>query len=158
MIAKAFWKLSGNHAGMVRDYLSLFSGSAGRLVISLVYFIALANTLPTGDFGIFATASGTGVVLSRIISLGFSSPLYRISTVKPHLLGVYTAGFLVAILVSLPLFALVSWLVYFVFSAAIFRFCLLPWWYLPRHCSGVRRKSSSSSTTACAGSAYRRDW
>jgi len=99
----------------VRDYLSLFSGSAGRLVVSLVYFIALANTLPTGDFGIFATASGTGVVLSRIVSLGFSSPLYRISTVKPRLLGIYTAGFLVAILVSLPLFALASWLVYFVF-------------------------------------------
>lgn len=115
MIAKALRKLSGNNAGMVRDYLSLFSGSAGRLVVSLVYFIALANTLPTGDFGIFATASGTGVVLSRIVSLGFSSPLYRISTVKPRLLGAYTAGFLVAILVSLPLFALASWLVYFVF-------------------------------------------
>ncbi|ERM01705.1 transporter [Brucella intermedia 229E] len=115
MIAKALRKLSGNNAGIVRDYLSLFSGSAGRLVVSLVYFIALANTLPTGDFGIFATASGTGVVLSRIVSLGFSSPLYRISTVKPRLLGIYTAGFLVAILVSLPLFALASWLVYFVF-------------------------------------------
>lgn len=115
MIAKALRKLSGNNAGMVRDYLSLFSGSAGRLVVSLVYFIALANTLPTGDFGIFATASGTGVVLSRIVSLGFSSPLYRISTVKPRLLGIYTAGFLVAILVSLPLLALASWLVYFVF-------------------------------------------
>lgn len=115
MIAKALRKLSGNNAGVVRDYLSLFSGSAGRLVVSLVYFIALANTLSTGDFGIFATASGTGVVLSRIVSLGFSSPLYRISTVKPRLLGIYTAGFLVAILVSLPLLALASWLVYFVF-------------------------------------------
>lgn len=100
---------------MVRDYFSLFSGSAGRLVVSLVYFIALANTLPTGDFGIFATASGTGVVLSRIVSLGFSSPLYRISAVKPRLLGVYTAGFLAAVLVSLPLFALASWLVYLIF-------------------------------------------
>jgi O-antigen/teichoic acid export membrane protein len=115
LIAKALRKLSGNNAGMVRDYLSLFSGSAGRLVVSLVYFIALANTLPTGDFGIFATASGTGVVLSRLVSLGFSSPLYRISTVKPRLLGIYTVGFLVALLASLPLFALASWLVYFVF-------------------------------------------
>ncbi len=158
MIAKALRKLSGNNAGMVRDYLSLFSGSAGRLVVSLVYFIALANTLPTGDFGIFATASGTGVVLSRLVSLGFSSPLYRISTVKPRLLGIYTAGFLVALLVSLPLFALASWLVYFVFSAATFPFCLLRLWCLPRLCSGARRKSSLSSITACAGSAYRQDW
>ncbi len=56
MIAKAFKKLSGSRGAVVRDYLSLFSGSAGRLVVSLLYFIALANTLPTGDFGIFATA------------------------------------------------------------------------------------------------------
>lgn len=115
MIAKALLKLTGNHSRLVRDYLSLFSGSAGRLVVSLIYFIALANTLPTGDFGIFATASGTGVVLSRIVSLGFSSPLYRIATVKHRLLGIYTAGFLCALLISLPLFALASWLVYLLF-------------------------------------------
>ncbi|MDH7791058.1 lipopolysaccharide biosynthesis protein [Ochrobactrum sp. AN78] len=115
MIAKAFKKLSGSRGAVVRDYFSLFSGSAGRLVVSLLYFIALANTLPTGDFGIFATSSGTGVVLSRLVSLGFSSPLYRISTVKPLLLGTYTAGYLAAVLVSLPLFAICSWLVYFVF-------------------------------------------
>ncbi|MFD1200218.1 lipopolysaccharide biosynthesis protein [Brucella gallinifaecis] len=100
---------------MIRDFFSLFSGSAGRLVVSLLYFIALANSLPTGDFGIFATASGTGVVLSRLVSLGFSSPLYRISTVKPLLLGTYTTGYLAAVVLSLPLFALCSWLVYFVF-------------------------------------------
>jgi O-antigen/teichoic acid export membrane protein len=115
VIAKAVQKLLGSRGGMVRDYFSLFSGSAGRLVVSLLYFIALANTLPTGDFGIFATASGTGVVLSRLVSLGFSSPLYRISTVKPLLLGTYTAGYLVAVLLSLPLFALCSWIVYFIF-------------------------------------------
>lgn len=114
MIAKLLQKLSGSRGAMVRDYFSLFSGSAGRLVVSLLYFIALANTLPTGDFGIFATASGTGVVLSRLVSLGFSSPLYRISTVKPLLLGTYTAGYLAAVVLSLPLFALCSWLVYFI--------------------------------------------
>ncbi|TMV05770.1 lipopolysaccharide biosynthesis protein [Brucella haematophila] len=119
MIAKAFQKFdrlkSGLKSGMLRDYLSLVSGSVGRLVVSLVYFIALANTLPTGDFGIFATASGTGVMLSRIVSLGFTSPLYRISTVKPHLLGTYSAGYLMAVVASLPLFAVCSWLVYLVF-------------------------------------------
>lgn len=115
MIAKVLQKLSGSRGAVVRDYFSLFSGSAGRLVVSLLYFVALANTLPTGDFGIFATASGTGVVLSRLVSLGFSSPLYRISTVKPLLLGTYTAGYLAAVVLSLPLFAICSWLVYFVF-------------------------------------------
>ncbi len=96
MLAKALRKFSGDRVALLRDYLSLFSGSAGRLVVSLVYFIALANTLPTSDFGIFATASGTGVMLSRLVSLGFNSPLYRIATVKPRLLGVYTAGYLAA--------------------------------------------------------------
>nr|WP_210309082.1 oligosaccharide flippase family protein [Ochrobactrum sp. CM-21-5] len=100
---------------MLRDYLAIVSGSVGRLVVSLAYFIALANTLPTGDFGIFATASGTGVMLSRLVSLGFTSPLYRIATVKPQLIGTYTAGYLAAIVLSLPLFALCSWLVYLVF-------------------------------------------
>ncbi|MCL7998774.1 lipopolysaccharide biosynthesis protein [Brucella sp. 21LCYQ03] len=115
MIAKAIQKLTGSRGAVVRDYFALFSGSAGRLVVSLLYFVALANTLPTGDFGIFATASGTGVVLSRLVSLGFSSPLYRISTVKPLLLGTYTAGYLAAVIISLPLLAICSWLVYFVF-------------------------------------------
>ncbi|MBJ6132911.1 lipopolysaccharide biosynthesis protein [Ochrobactrum sp. Q0168] len=119
MIAKAFQKMdrlkSGLKSGLFRDYLSLVSGSVGRLVVSLVYFIALANTLPTGDFGIFATASGTGVMLSRIVSLGFTSPLYRIATVKPHLLGTYSGGYLMAVVASLPLFAICSWLVYLVF-------------------------------------------
>ncbi|MBV2144300.1 lipopolysaccharide biosynthesis protein [Falsochrobactrum sp. TDYN1] len=115
MIAKALQKLAGDKAGVLHDYLSLISGSVGRLVVSLVYFIALANTLPTSDFGIFATASGAGVVLSRLVSLGFTSPLYRIATVKPRLLGTYTAGYLSAIVLSLPLLALGSWLVYFAF-------------------------------------------
>ncbi len=115
MIARALQKFSGTQASLLKDYFSIVSGSAGRLVVSLVYFIALANTLPTGDFGIFATASGTGVMLSRIVSLGFTSPLYRISTVKPHLLGTYTTGYLMAVVLSLPLFALALWLVYLVF-------------------------------------------
>ncbi|MBC2887496.1 lipopolysaccharide biosynthesis protein [Ochrobactrum sp. CM-21-5] len=115
MIAKALRKFSGTRSGMLRDYLAIVSGSVGRLVVSLAYFIALANTLPTGDFGIFATASGTGVMLSRLVSLGFTSPLYRIATVKPQLIGTYTAGYLAAIVLSLPLFALCSWLVYLVF-------------------------------------------
>lgn len=115
MLAKALRKFSGDRVALLRDYLSLFSGSAGRLVVSLVYFIALANTLPTSDFGIFATASATGVMLSRLVSLGFNSPLYRIATVKPRLLGVYTAGYLAALVVSLPLLFLASWLVYLAF-------------------------------------------
>ncbi|WP_420959434.1 lipopolysaccharide biosynthesis protein [Brucella sp. IR073] len=102
-------------AGPLRDYFSLISGSAGRLVISLAYFVALANTLSIGSFGVFATASATGVVLSRLVSFGFVSPLYRIATVKPQLLGTYTAGYLAAIVLSLPVLAAAGWAIHALF-------------------------------------------
>lgn len=102
-------------SGILRDYFSVISGSAGRLVVSLAYFVALANTLSIGDFGVFATASATGVVLSRLVSFGFVSPLYRISTVKPQLIGVYTGGYLAAIALSLPFLAVVALAIHAVF-------------------------------------------
>lgn len=88
------------------------SGSVGRLVFSLAYFILLANTLSIADFGIFATASATGVVLSRLLAFGFVSPLYRAATVKSRLIGVYAAGFIALGIVSLPLIAIVGFLVH----------------------------------------------
>jgi len=93
---------------VVRDYLAALSGSGGRLVFSLLYFIVLANTLSIADFGLFATASATGVVLSRILSFGYISPLYRIATVRPALIGTYTAGFIMMSVLSLPVLALAA--------------------------------------------------
>jgi hypothetical protein len=86
--------LASTNGEVIRAYLSMIGGSAGRLVISLVYFIAIANTLSISEFGLFATASACGIMLSRLMAFGFVSPLYRIATVKTRLLGVYTAGFL----------------------------------------------------------------
>lgn len=106
------------NAGLIRDYFSVISGSAGRLVISLAYFVALANTLSIAEFGLFATASATGVVLSRLVSFGFVSPLYRISTVKPQLIGAYTGGFLAAVVVSLPIFIVAAYLTHLAFFGA----------------------------------------
>ncbi|MDH4412579.1 MAG: lipopolysaccharide biosynthesis protein [Rhizobium sp.] len=108
--------LSANQQ-ILHAYFSVISGSAGRLVVSLAYFVVLANTLPITDYGVFATASGTGLVLSRLLALGFSSPLYRIAVVKPRLLGVYTTGYLVASILSLPLIAIAALLVYLLFFA-----------------------------------------
>nr|WP_246802650.1 MULTISPECIES: lipopolysaccharide biosynthesis protein [unclassified Ensifer] len=82
-------------------------GSAGRLVLSLVYFIAVANTLAIADFGLFATASAAGIMISRVLAFGFMSPLYRVATVKPLLVGTYSAGFLVGAVLSLPLIAII---------------------------------------------------
>lgn len=96
----------------ITAYLTILSGSAGRLVISLVYFLIVANTLTLGEFGLFATASATGLILSRLLAFGFVSPVYRVATVKPRLLGAYLAGFGVLALVSLPLIAAAAALVY----------------------------------------------
>jgi O-antigen/teichoic acid export membrane protein len=100
---------------IVRRYLAALSGAGGRVVISLFYFISLANALSVSEFGLFATASATGVVLSRIIGFGFTSPLYRAATVKPRLIGVFSGGFLFFAALSLPVFALLAWLAHWYF-------------------------------------------
>ncbi|RWN62996.1 MAG: lipopolysaccharide biosynthesis protein [Mesorhizobium sp.] len=102
---------------LVRDYLSAISGAGGRLVFSLAYFIALANTLSIAEFGMFATASAAGVMLSRILAFGFISALYRTATIRPNLIGTFTAGFLLFGAISLPLLAAASYGVYLVFFA-----------------------------------------
>ncbi|WP_192248249.1 lipopolysaccharide biosynthesis protein [Mesorhizobium caraganae] len=104
--------------GLVRDYLSAISGAGGRLVFSLAYFIALANTLSIAEFGMFATASAAGVMLSRILAFGFISALYRTATIRPNLIGTFTAGFLLLGAVSLPLLAAASYGVYLIFFAS----------------------------------------
>ncbi|WP_077962332.1 lipopolysaccharide biosynthesis protein [Ensifer adhaerens] len=95
------------HRALIHAYLSMTGGSAGRLVLSLVYFIAVANTLAIADFGLFATASAAGIMISRVLAFGFMSPLYRVATVKPLLVGTYSAGFLVGAVLSLPLIAII---------------------------------------------------
>lgn len=104
--------------GLARDYLSAISGAGGRLVFSLIYFVALANTLSLGDFGLFATASAAGVMLSRCLALGFISALYRTATIRPNLIGVYSGGFILLSVLSLPLLAAASYAVYLMFFAS----------------------------------------
>ena len=103
--------------GLLKDYLSAISGSGGRLVFSLLYFVALANALSIADFGLFATASAAGVMLSRVLAFGFVSSLYRIATVRPRLIGVFTAGFLLLSVLSLPILAAASWAAFAIFFA-----------------------------------------
>ncbi len=108
------------HGDVITGYLALISGSAGRLVFSLVYFLVLANTLPVADFGVFAAVSAMGVVLSRVFGLGFSSPLYRTATVKPQLIGAYLTGYGLMGLASLPVVAMAAWAAHaFLFSRDI---------------------------------------
>jgi len=100
-------------------YAKSFSGDGARIFIQLAYFYLLANTLTIGEFGLFATASSVGIVLSRLAAFGFLSPLYRIATVKPQLIGTYTAGFLAALALSLPLIAAIAVSAHAIFFAAM---------------------------------------
>jgi O-antigen/teichoic acid export membrane protein len=104
----------------ILDYLTITSGVFGRLVISVVYFLIVANVLTLAEFGIFASASAVGLVLSRLMAFGFISPVYRVATVKPRLLGAYVAGLLVFAAASLPFILLAAIAVHvLVFSGRI---------------------------------------
>lgn len=107
--------LAAEHRETLAAYAKAVSGSAGRLIFSLIYFIALANALSIAEFGLFATASAAGVMLSRVVAFGFISALYRVATVKPRLIGTFSAGFIVLALLSLPVLAAASWLVFLLF-------------------------------------------
>ncbi|WP_275788929.1 lipopolysaccharide biosynthesis protein [Pararhizobium gei] len=100
------------HRSVISAYISMTSGSAGRLVLSLVYFVCVANGLSVAEFGLFATASAAGIMISRVLAFGFMSPLYRVATVKPLMIGTYSAGFLAGALLSLPLLVALSLAVY----------------------------------------------
>lgn len=110
-----FGKLFSEWRGSLRDYLAAISGSGGRLVFSLAYFVALANSLSLDDFGRFAAASAAGVVLSRITAFGFTTALYRTATLRPRLIGTFTGGYLAMLVLSLPVLATASFLVHLAF-------------------------------------------
>lgn len=91
------------------DYSALLSGQVGRLIFSFAYIVILTRALSLGDFGIFATCSAIGIVLSRLVGFGYVSPLFRVATTKPGLIGGHTSGFLIASLLSIPLLSLIAW-------------------------------------------------
>jgi O-antigen/teichoic acid export membrane protein len=94
------------------DYLKIASGSVGRLLIALVYFLIAANVLSLADFGLFAASSAVGVVLSRVAGFGFLSPVFRAATVRRRLTGTYLAGFFALFAASLPVVALIAWAIH----------------------------------------------
>lgn len=112
-------KRLGINRAQIMDYSALLSGQVGRLIFSVGYFIVLARTLSLGDFGIFASCSAIGIVLSRVVGLGYISPLFRVATTKPGLIGAYTGGFLVAVLMSLPLAFAIGWGIYLLLYASL---------------------------------------
>ena len=101
------------------DYTKLLSGQVGRLVFSMLYFIVLVRTLSLGDLGIFASCSAIGIMLSRLLGFGFISPLFRVATTKPVLIGAYTGGFLLAAALSLAPILTVAYLIFWALYASL---------------------------------------
>ncbi|MDA8870984.1 lipopolysaccharide biosynthesis protein, partial [Rhizobiaceae bacterium] len=119
-LVKLRGRLAALPRNLIQDYAALLVGQVGRLFCSMVYFVLLARALTLEEFGLFATASSIGVVLSRIAGLGFISPLYRVATIRPQLIGAYTAGLLVAVAASLPIVAGIAAILYFaLYSGAV---------------------------------------
>jgi O-antigen/teichoic acid export membrane protein len=56
-------------------------------------------------------------MLSRILAFGFIPALYRTATIRPNLIGTFTAGFMLLGVLSLPFLAVASCIVYLVFFA-----------------------------------------
>jgi O-antigen/teichoic acid export membrane protein len=118
----------------ITDYVTITSGVLGRLAISVVYFLIIANVLTLGEFGVFASASAVGLVLSRVMAFGFMSPVYRVATVKPRLLGAYVGGLIAFTALSLPfIFALAVTIHFFFFDGRI----ALPWFLLIIACEVI---------------------
>lgn len=122
------FSLVAENRRLLRDYSAAISGSAGRLIFSLAYFVLLANTLSISEFGVFATASAAGVMLSRALAFGFISALYRTATVRPRLIGTFAGGFLALALLSTPVLlagALAVFALFFAGDMPLFPFLLV---------------------------------
>lgn len=87
----------------IQGYAHLLGGSAARLVLSLVYFVALTSALKISEFGFFATSSAVGLVLARLAAFGYGANLFVIAATRPRLLGTYFGSYLVWLVLSLPL-------------------------------------------------------
>ena len=63
-------------------YLTIVSGSLGRLAIQAGYFLVLANTLSISNFGIFAAVSGAGIMIGSFTCFGFSAAAFRAAATR----------------------------------------------------------------------------
>ena len=87
---------------LIRGYAHLLGGSAARIVLSLIYFVALTSALKIADFGFFATSSAVGLVLARLVGFGYGANLFVVAATRPRLIGLYIGNYAVWLLVSLP--------------------------------------------------------
>lgn len=99
----------------LQGYAHLLGGSAARVVLSLIYFVALTSALKIAEFGFFATSAAVGLVLARIAAFGYGANLFVVAATRPRLIGVYLGNYAVWLVLSLPLCLLAALAVHWAF-------------------------------------------
>nr|USU32495.1 oligosaccharide flippase family protein [Methylobacterium sp. OTU13CASTA1] len=102
------------HRGAVLGYFQLLAGSGGRLVLQVLYFFLLANTLSLADMGVFATVSAAGVLIGCLAGFGFQSAVMRAAARRRSSLGGYLAAYYACSALALPIMLALAGLLYLV--------------------------------------------
>lgn len=93
-------------------YAKVLAGTGGRLVLQVVYFFVLANTLSLSDMGVFASVSAAGVLIGCMAGFGFQSFVFRAAAGRRSAMGGYLAAFYAGFVVALPLMFVIAGLLY----------------------------------------------
>jgi len=100
---------------VMRGYAHLLGGSAARVVLSLIYFVALTSALKIAEFGFFATSAAVGLVLARLAAFGYGANLFIVAATRPRLIGTYLGNYVVWLVLSLPFCLLAALAVHWAF-------------------------------------------
>ncbi|GEO99161.1 lipopolysaccharide biosynthesis protein [Methylobacterium haplocladii] len=106
-------RLAGHRTALL-GYSQLLVGSGGRLVLQVVYFFLLANTLSLADMGVFATVSAAGVLIGCLAGFGFQAFVMRSATGRRSSLGGYLAAYYVCFAAALPIMLALAGVLYLV--------------------------------------------
>lgn len=91
------------HRTVLIGYGQLLAGAGGRLVLQMVYFLVLANTLSLAEMGVFASVSAAGVMIGCLAGFGFQSFVMRSAAGRRSSMGGYLAVYYACFGLALPI-------------------------------------------------------
>jgi O-antigen/teichoic acid export membrane protein len=84
------------------DYSYLLGSSFARLGLGGLFFAILVNCLSLADYGVFASAVATALMIGNGGTFGFNAPLFRAAATRPRIVGAYVVALLVYALATIP--------------------------------------------------------
>jgi hypothetical protein len=84
------------------DYSYLLGSAVARLALGGLYFAILVNCLSLAEYGVFASAVATALMIGNGGTFGFNAPLFRAAATRPRIVGTYVAALLVYALATIP--------------------------------------------------------